>query len=259
MGIVFEKIMMKITVLVLCVFFFAKISSQEDSCLNTYTPVVGEDGHCYLNSCWAKEAGTEIRKDSIWKEKDYKKKDTLTWFIHRTCTPIRQNEMLRNLGDGTYIYSKWDTKEIYRGIPNRCRCLSKGSLIETSTGVVEVEKIKVGDLVKTVDNGDTVYRKVIVKHIENVSKNHKVALVKLVNGNQIKVSPSHPQLNYVSNLENLKKGDLLDGQLIKSIRLIKYKEPHTYDLLLEGNTGSYWVNGVRVGSKLFFSSVVEYR
>lgn len=224
-------------------------------CNKHYSPVIGIDNRCYLNSCWANKAGISIYSDSLlpdslMKKKYYKEEDPYTWYIYKVCTAREINELIKDLNDGTFIYKHWKTGEIFRGTKNECKCLSSESKIKTIDGYREITKLETGDLIATVDKGDTLFHPILQINKVEVTK-HTLSLVEFTNGIKITVSPEHPTADYKSSLSNLKAGDSLDGMIVSKVEKMKYEGSYTYDILPAGSTGSYWVNGVHMGSTLF--------
>jgi len=65
----------------------------------------------------------------------------------------------------------------------------------------------------------------------------------------VRVSPGHPTADGRA-VGSLRAGDRYDGAVVTSATLVPYGEPATYDLLPSGPTGTYWANGVLLGSTL---------
>lgn len=82
-----------------------------------------------------------------------------------------------------------------------------------------------------------------------VSIDHKVLFITLAHGRELFATPGHPDA-YGRDLALLQKGDFYDRAFVKSINLVKYEHDYTYDILPEGETGTYLANGVLIGSIL---------
>ncbi|MFH0865693.1 MAG: hypothetical protein V1904_05835 [Bacteroidota bacterium] len=234
-----------------------QVVNDSIQCNNHYSPVIGEDGRIYLNDCWADKTGVIIYSDSLLpdsliKKKYYKEEDPYTWYIHKVCTAREANEIIKNLYDDTYIYKHWKTGEIFRGNKNECKCLSSESKIKTIDGYREITKLETGDLVATVDKGDTVFRPILqINRVEAESMKYPVCVIEFTNRIKLTVSSGHPTADYKGDMNKLKAGDSLGGMIVSKVEKIKYKEEYTYDILPAGNTGTYWVNGIHLGSTLF--------
>lgn len=157
-----------------------------------------------------------------------------------------------SIGDPTSIsYSclspeQVESRELY-GCPI---CLSSGSMISTPGGEISVEELKPGMIVWTIDqNGQKTAQPVIQVSSSPVPVDHKVVHLILEDGRSLRVSPKHPTKDG-RPVEELKAGNSYDGSIIKSISLEQYSGKETYDLLPAGETGSYWANGILIGSTL---------
>ena len=73
--------------------------------------------------------------------------------------------------------------------------------------------------------------------------------VKLQDGREIFVSPSHPTADG-RFIGDLRKGDILDNSEIKFIEGVPYSQGFTYDILPADETGLYWANGILIKSTL---------
>jgi hypothetical protein len=130
------------------------------------------------------------------------------------------------------------------------KCLSVGTLINTPTGSVAVEDLKVGMKVWTVNSKGEKTEAAIAKVGKTlVPDPDYITHIALADGRKVIVSPSHPTADGKS-IGTLKIGDMLDGSKIVSTSLEKYASAYTYDLLPAGETGTYWANGILIGSTL---------
>src|SRR5436189_145562 len=124
------------------------------------------------------------------------------------------------------------------------------SSIATIDGEVAVSRLRVGAMVWTVDAAG---RRVAapVRRIASVpvSGPHVVLEVSLADGRVFRASPEHPIDRKPRVAGDLERGDALDGSTVARIRVVPYGDA-TWDLLPEGPTGMYWVDGVLVGSTL---------
>jgi hypothetical protein len=72
--------------------------------------------------------------------------------------------------------------------------------------------------------------------------------VTLSDGRVVEASPGHPAADG-RPVGELKPGDLLDGSHVTAVERIPYVGD-TWDLLPDGQTGTYWANGVLLRSTL---------
>jgi hypothetical protein len=77
---------------------------------------------------------------------------------------------------------------------------------------------------------------------------HEVVRLSLADGRTLTVSPGHPTADG-RTVGVLRPGDRYDGTLVARATLIPYAGV-TWDLLPSGPTGTYFVNGVLLGSTL---------
>ncbi len=129
-------------------------------------------------------------------------------------------------------------------------CLSSSTLITTPKGKVNVKKIKVGDLVLTIDKKGTV-KAVPVLKVSNVEvpKRHKVVHLLLKDKREVYVSPGHPDIENKS-VGSLRVGDSYNGSIVIKAEFVLYTDLKTYDLLPAGDTGFYFADEILLGSTL---------
>jgi hypothetical protein len=128
--------------------------------------------------------------------------------------------------------------------------LSKNTLIETPTGTIAVENIKIGDAVWTT----TLSGKRVVGSVLQISKtpvpaNHHMVKLVLNDGRTVLVSPGHPT-NDNRTVGDLRAGETYDNAHIVSVNRILYNQGYTYDLLPSGETGFYFADNILLGSTL---------
>lgn len=129
-------------------------------------------------------------------------------------------------------------------------CLLDSSLISVFGGSIRVKNLKSGGLVWTINkHGNKVQTSILLKTKRRVSQGHKMAHIVLEDGRKLTVSPGHPTIDN-KELGSLKKGQILDGSKIASIKILPYKGKYTHDILPSGDTGAYWANGILIGSTL---------
>ena len=129
-------------------------------------------------------------------------------------------------------------------------CLAAGTLIDTPTGPIPVQNLRMGTFVWTMDRaGARVAKPVIQVGKTVVPPTHQVVHLVLDDGREVWVSPGHPTADWRS-VGQLKVGDSLDGGMILSVEQVRYTGYATYDLLPAGETGFYWANGILLASTL---------
>jgi hypothetical protein len=134
--------------------------------------------------------------------------------------------------------------------PNCPICLSRGTLIDAPGGAVPVERLRVRDLVWTLDaDGRRVARPLVAVASTRVSTSHRVVHLVLADGREAWVSPGHATVDW-RRVGGLGVGDQLDSSRVVSVDLLPYTRGATFDLLPAGETGAYWANGIPLGSTL---------
>ena len=164
---------------------------------------------------------------------------------------------MRNTGGGERVEGRVTmdgritvTTRQQAGPPQCPICLALGTRIETPSGEIAVQDLRVGDVVWTVDtNGARVSAPLIAVGSTPVPATHVVVRVALDDGRLVYVSPGHPTADG-RLIGDLAPGDTFDGALIASVDRVAYAGGATYDILPAGTTGAYWANGVLLGSTL---------
>jgi hypothetical protein len=129
-------------------------------------------------------------------------------------------------------------------------CLARGTRIATPAGDSAVEDLKIGDIVWTRDaTGARVATPLIDIGSTPVPVTHRVVQLRLSDGRAVDVSPGHPTADG-KKVGDLAAGDLYDGAVVLSALLSPYAGGATFDVLPAGATGTYWANGVLLGSTI---------
>ena len=129
-------------------------------------------------------------------------------------------------------------------------CLARGTRVDTPTGRVAVEALRIGDSVWTLDaNGLRIPGAVIALGSTQAPLDHHVVHVVLVDGRTVTASPGHP-LADGRRLGDLRPGDRLAGSVVFSADLVAYTGGRTFDIAVGGPTGAYLVDGIPLGSTL---------
>jgi hypothetical protein len=129
-------------------------------------------------------------------------------------------------------------------------CLARGTRIATPTGQVAVEDVRVGAAVWTADaSGHRIRASILRVGQTPVPSTHEVVRFRLADGRSVLVSPGHPTSDG-RLVGELRVGDRLDGSRVVGADRVPYSGRFTYDLLPSGPTGTYFANGVLLGSTL---------
>ncbi len=129
-------------------------------------------------------------------------------------------------------------------------CLARGTRIATPSGDIAVEDLRVGDIVWTRDaTGARVAAPLVEIGSTPVPATHRTVQLRLSDGRAVDVSPGHPTVDG-RKVGDLAAGDRYDGAVVVSAELIPYAGGATFDVLPAGATGTYWANGVLLGSTI---------
>jgi Hint domain-containing protein len=136
------------------------------------------------------------------------------------------------------------------GAPPCPICLTRGTRIATPSGDVAVEDLKVGDMVWTQDaTGARVASPLVDIGNTPVPPTHRVVQLRLADGRAVDVSPGHPTADG-RIVGDLAPGDIYDGAAVVSAELVPYAGGATFDVLPAGGAGTYWANGIVLGSTI---------
>jgi len=129
-------------------------------------------------------------------------------------------------------------------------CLAAGTRIDTPSGPVPVENLRVGMVVWTLNRaGMRIAEEILQVSRTIVPSSHKVVQLMLDDGRQLWVSAGHP-IGDGRMAGKLQAGDILAGARVVSAERVPYPGFATYDLLPAGETGFYWANRILVASTL---------
>ncbi|MFH1186060.1 MAG: SUMF1/EgtB/PvdO family nonheme iron enzyme [Chloroflexota bacterium] len=129
-------------------------------------------------------------------------------------------------------------------------CLAAQTMIDTPTGPVAVEDLRVGDAVWTVDSAGRRVSATILRTSRVLAPStHQMVHLVMADGRQVWVSPQHPTSDG-RMVGDLTAGDSLGGVQVAEADRVPYDQPATFDLLPSGETGYYWANGLLLGSTL---------
>jgi hypothetical protein len=129
-------------------------------------------------------------------------------------------------------------------------CLAIGTRIDTPMGPMAVEELRPSMLVWTLDRqNQRVARPILAINSVPVAAGHLMVHLLLSDGRELRVSPGHPTADG-RLVDELVPGGGYDGAVIQSARLGRYAGERTFDLLVAGDTGFYWANGILLASTL---------
>jgi len=127
-------------------------------------------------------------------------------------------------------------------------CLAAGSMIDTPNGPVPVSQVRVGTTVWT-SGPDGIRQAAPVLRVASMGGGPGfIVHLRLVDGRQLWVSPHHP-LPDGRRVGELVAGDQVDGSRVVREQLVP-SSVATYDLRPGGPTGTYWAEGILLGSTL---------
>jgi hypothetical protein len=128
-------------------------------------------------------------------------------------------------------------------------CLASTDNIATPSGPIPVTELRVGTMVWTLDStGGRVAAPIsAVSHRPTPIGFHVLRLT-LADGRVVVASAGHPTVGG-QPVGELGPGDIIDGSRLISVESIPYVGD-TWDLLPAGPTGTYWANGIPLGSTL---------
>ncbi len=137
-------------------------------------------------------------------------------------------------------------------------CLAKNTLIDTPSGSVLVQEVQKGMSAWTVDNSGNRVLGVVIKTSKTaVPTDHKMVKLILFDGRNLLVSPGHPTIDGPfgspqgrRTTSDLNPGDLYNGARVISSDRVSYSDGYTYDILVSGETGYYFANGILFDSTL---------
>ena len=128
-------------------------------------------------------------------------------------------------------------------------CLTAGVRIATPSGDVLITRVRPGMTIWTTDRqGHRVAGVVLETGRMEAPLGHLVVRLVLADGRAVIASPGHPTADG-RTVGELSPGQRYDGSTIVATTLLPYTG-FTYDLLPSGPTGTYFANGVLLGSTL---------
>jgi hypothetical protein len=142
------------------------------------------------------------------------------------------------------------TSQTPSGPPPCPICLARGTRIATPSGDIAVEDLRIGDVVWSADGrGARVAAALTLIGSTPVPSTHEVVRLVLDDGRVVLVSPGHPTADG-RRVGDLAAGDAIDGARVTSVERVAYGGGATFDVQPSTASGSYWANGVLLGSTL---------
>jgi hypothetical protein len=128
-------------------------------------------------------------------------------------------------------------------------CLVAGVRIATPSGHIRIQDVRVGMTVWTTDrDGHWIAGVVLATGHMQAPLGHEVVRLELADGRSVVASPGHPTADG-RTVGDLAAGDQFEGTTVSGVALLPYSGI-TYDLLPSGPTGTYYADGVLLGSTL---------
>ncbi len=128
------------------------------------------------------------------------------------------------------------------------RCLPAATRIATPVGDRAVAELAVGDPIWTLDRaGRRIAATVVHVGSSQVIGGHVLARVTLADGRVVAASPGHPDAAG-RPVADLTVGATLSGSTVVAVERVPLVGARTYDVLPSGETGTYWADGVLLGS-----------
>ena len=171
-------------------------------------------------------------------------------FVYLAQPPAGAAEGTRRAGtiavDGTIAIEQ----EAAAGEPICPICLARGTLIDTPAGPIPVERIRIGDIVWSLDaSGRPIEVHVLAIGSAVAPAAHRVVRLVLADGGTVTASPGHP-LADGRRLGAIRAGDLIDGTIVVRAEHVAYGDGRTFDIAVGGPTGVYLSGGIALGSTL---------
>ena len=129
-----------------------------------------------------------------------------------------------------------------------CRCMPPQAEVDTPIGRIPIADLVEGDLVFSVHHG-AVRAVPIAQTNRTPVSDHRMIHLALEGGRVLVGSPGHPTADG-RHFDELKPGNVLDGATVMGVELLPYAGEFTHDILPLSDTGSYFVEGLNIGSTL---------
>jgi hypothetical protein len=128
--------------------------------------------------------------------------------------------------------------------PNCPICLARGTRIDTPSGPVAVDALRLGERVWTFDDaGRRIAGTVIALGSTPAPAGHHVIRLTLADGRSVTASPGHP-LADGRPIGDIAIGAGVDGSTVVGAESLEYTGGETFDLVVSGPTGGYFAGGI---------------
>lgn len=132
-----------------------------------------------------------------------------------------------------------------------CKCAAPDTLIATPAGERPIAALRRGDLVYSVDDGETTV--VPIARVQRVPvRDHDVARAVLDDGRTLRITPSHPLADGRA-FGDVRVGERLGDAVVVAFEIVAYDEPFTHDILPMSSSGAYFVAGELIASTMIAS------
>jgi hypothetical protein len=129
-------------------------------------------------------------------------------------------------------------------------CLAVNTRIDTPSGPVAVQDLKLGMMVWTLNAArQRVAAPVLKTGSALATPEHRMAHLVLQDGRELRASPGHPTADG-RTVGQLQANAVYDSSTVRVAELTAYGGTKTYDLLPAGDTGLYWADGILLASTL---------
>jgi hypothetical protein len=136
-------------------------------------------------------------------------------------------------------------------IPCYLKCLPATALIATPDGDRPIDELAAGDTVWSQDaNGARVAAHVLIVRPVPVPRDYQLVEITLADGRAVRASAEHPLAGNARGVGDLQVGDALDGSTVARVATVPYDGGQTWDLLPDAAGGTYWADGVLLGSTI---------
>ena len=133
---------------------------------------------------------------------------------------------------------------------NAASCATWHTEVDTPSGVVPIETLRVGDAIWAAEpDGRRISAVVVAVRVTPVGAGYRVIELALADGRNVSASAWHP-LADGRYMGELAVGDTVDGSVVVRADVVDYFGPTTHDVRTSGSAGAYFAGGIPFGSTL---------